>query len=163
MPLAFIHWIGDGEAPPRPPLGYWGAGGGFPTNPIVVPPGGAYPNPPQPPDGFWGAGGGFPTNPIVVPPGGAYPKPPDGFWGAGSGFPTNPIVIPKPPNTPVDPDYGIDENVGFLRPSHPIALPPAAIEGGFWLAVYIPGVGWEWISFKPGSPKPPSGIAVPKK
>jgi hypothetical protein len=29
-----------------------------------------------------------------------------------------------PPEKPVDPGYGIDLGLGFLRPTHPIVLPP---------------------------------------
>jgi hypothetical protein len=183
MPLAFIHWIGDGATSPPypsqglppfpsnpivvPPGGVWPSPPypsqglpPFPSNPIVVPPGGVWPQPPQPPDGFWGAGGNFPTNPIQLPPfaGGWQPRPDQGL----PPFPSHPIVIPKPPAMANDPDYGIDEGTGYLRPSHPINLPPTVIVGGgYWLFVYIPGHGWEWISFKPGAPKPPE-FAVPK-
>jgi len=113
------------------------------------------------PGGIWGAGVNFPSNPIQLPPwaGGWQPRPDQGL----PPFPDHPIVIPKPPTEPtepVDPNYGIEEGTGILRPSHPINLPPS--EHGYWLLVYIPGIGWEWIEFSPSAPKPPTGIAVPK-
>ena len=33
-------------------------------------------------------------------------------------------VIPTQPDKPVDPGYGIDLGLGYLRPTHPIVLPP---------------------------------------
>lgn len=40
----------------------------------------------------------------------------------------SPMTGPTKPGGPVDPGYGIDENTGWLRPSHPIyyPLPPGA-------------------------------------
>ena len=35
-----------------------------------------------------------------------------------------PPQLPGTPPGPVDPGYGIDAGLGWLRPSHPIALPP---------------------------------------
>jgi hypothetical protein len=105
------HPIAPGGKPP----GIWGGGNeGFPTHPIVIPP------------GF--IDGVHPEHPIVIPP----PQQPPGIWGGrppeyidiglpgpqpGPGHPAHPIVIP--------PDLGIwpdDE-----KPTHPIVIPPPTV------------------------------------
>ena len=110
----------------------------FPFHPIVVPPGGNWPG--EPPT----SGGGerpnhdlplFPFHPIVVPPGGAYP-PPDGG------------TQPPDPNAP--------------KPTHPINLPPEGNEGGWWVMVYVPGVGWAWVAMSPGGKPPENTMPQPK-
>ena len=145
-------WVFDGsEQPPQPPLGIWGPNDPRPTPPIVVPPGGNYPQPP----GIWGPNDPRPSNPIsgipglpgYQPPaggGGAPPHPshpiyrpdlrpehpiyfPPGIWGPNDPRPSNPISgVPGAPGYqppfPVDPGFG---NEWFdPRPSHPIAGPP---------------------------------------
>ena len=53
-----------------------------------------------------------------------------GIWGPTDPRPTNPIVLPLPvppptqPTDPVDPGYDIDVDTGYVRPEHPIVLPP---------------------------------------
>jgi len=39
-------------------------------------------------------------------------------------YPDHGLPAPQPPTEPVDPGYGIDLGLGFLRPTHPIVLPP---------------------------------------
>jgi hypothetical protein len=94
------HPIAPGGSPP----GIWGGGNeGFPTHPIVIPPGfidGVHPEHPiviPPP-----AMPGYPAHPIVIPP---EVWPPDAR-------PEHPIVIPPPPV------------VWPPRPTHPIVIPP---------------------------------------
>jgi hypothetical protein len=77
------------EQQPQPP-GIWGPTDPRPTHPIVVPPGGNWPQPPQPPLGIWGPtdprpGWGLPT-----------PQPPQfpNIPSQGPGFPTHPIQLP---------------------------------------------------------------------
>lgn len=41
--------------------------------------------------------------------------------GGGGAHPDHTLPTPQPP---VDPGYGIDLGLGFLRPTHPIVLPP---------------------------------------
>lgn len=144
--LAWIIPISDAN----PPGGggqpvYPSQGGPFPTNPIVVPPGGAWPTPPQPPLGIWGGpwfppypsqGPGFPTHPIQLPPwaGGSQPYPDQG--------------LPKPPVVPVP-------------PTDP--KPPAGFE---WVYGYSPVTGeWRWMLSGTGEkPKPePTPPAEPKR
>lgn len=36
-------------------------------------------------------------------------------------------IIPTQPDKPVDPGYGIDLGLGWLRPTHPIVLPPPVV------------------------------------
>ena len=91
--LAMITPLGGGGQPPYP-----SQGPGFPTHPIVVPPGGAWPQPPYP-----SQGPGFPTNPIVVPPGGTWPDQPPVYPSQGPGFPTNPIQLPPWAGSPQPP------------------------------------------------------------
>jgi len=69
----------------------------------------------------------FPFYPIVVPPGGAWPG--------------------EPPPEPTEPPTGEGE------PSHPINLPPS--DQGYWVFVFIPGVGWQWVAISP-QPLPPN-------
>jgi hypothetical protein len=38
--------------------------------------------------------------------------------------PDHGLPTPQPPTAPVDPGYGIDLGLGWLRPTHPIVLPP---------------------------------------
>jgi hypothetical protein len=125
--------IGSG-LPGGPP--YPSQGPGFPTHPIVLPPGGAWPSPPQPPLQIWGGPyyPPIPTHPIVLPPQG----PPLGTWGGGGQpFPTPPVAGPgRPPwwGMAQDPGYGVPlpplgtwggGNVPY--PTPPIYFPP---EGG---------------------------------
>ena len=92
----------------------------FPSHPIVVPPGGNWPQPPQPPLGIWGPTDPRPTHPIAG-------------WNPGSG------TWPQPPG-PVDPGYSPPwaqvpgggggqppyPSTGPGFPTHPIQLPPWA-------------------------------------
>jgi len=109
----------------------------FPFVPIVVPPGGAWPG--EPPSGSGERPNHdlplFPFHPIVVPPGGTYP-------------PTEPPTTEPPP---VDPNAP--------HPEHPINLPPS--EAGWWLMVYVPGIGWSWVAFSPGD-LPENPLPAPK-
>jgi hypothetical protein len=121
----------------------------FPFHPIVVPPGGVWPG--EPPSGSGDRPNQdlplFPFHPIVVPPGGSYPKPPE---------PPDPNA-PHPDQTlpgdlPVDPtEPPVDPNAP--TPSNPINLPPS--DSGYWIFVYILGLGWVWIAVPP-SYKPPT-------
>ena len=75
---------------------------------------------------------------------------------------------PSQPGGPVDPGYDIDKDKGWLRPTHPILLPPPAAGDGFYVLSYCtspPPPHWEWILFVPGDaperptpvpPEPPS-------
>lgn len=162
------------DAPTEPPpIGGGGDGAHpghdlplFPFHPIVVPPGGVWPGeppiepptgtePPHPDQGLPGEQPRpdidlplFPFHPIVVPPGGSWPTPPTGggqppypdqtlpgdLPGGGGGTPT-----PPDPNAP--------------RPSHPINLPPN--DSGYWIFVYIQGLGWVWVAV-PSNQNPPA-------
>jgi hypothetical protein len=68
---------------------------------------------------------------------------------------TAPPVEPGEP-PPVDPGYGIDEDTGWLRPSHPILLPPTSNNPDvIFILTFCPNPPpphWEWIAFMPGSP-----------
>jgi hypothetical protein len=96
----------------------------FPSNPIVVPPGGAYPpwNPPRPGHDL----PLFPSHWPVVPPGGAWPSPPI-----------------QPPQLPVDPGYGVDVGTGPVYPSHPIVLPKPPVNPPVDPVPPDPIPGWE--------------------
>lgn len=66
---------------------------------------------------------------------------------------------PPQPGGPVDPGYDIDKDEGYVRPGHPILLPPTSDNPeAFYVLVYFPpteegGKGhWEWVCFMPGSP-----------
>jgi hypothetical protein len=67
-----------------------------------------------------------------------------------------PPVTPPGTEEPVDPWYGIDEDTGWLRPSHPILLPPTSDNPDvFFVLTFCPNPPpphWEWIAFSPGSP-----------
>jgi hypothetical protein len=68
------------------------------------------------------------------------------------------LTPPQPvePENPVDPAYGIDEDTGWLRPSHPILLPPTSDNPDvIFMLVFCPNPPpphWEWIGFLPGTP-----------
>jgi hypothetical protein len=133
--LAMITPVSGAAPPPQPPLGIWGPPSGFPTNPIVLPPGTG-----GPPLGFWGgvappwvshpiAPGGpppVPTHPIYIP---VYPS-------QGPGFPTQPIVLPLPPNYPEPPPGGEEK--------------PPPPDGGWG---YHPQYGWGYFPAG-GKPQP---------
>jgi hypothetical protein len=45
-------------------------------------------------------------------------------------YPDQGLPTPQPPTqpgAPIDPGYGIDVGLGFLRPTHPIVLPPPTV------------------------------------
>jgi hypothetical protein len=136
VPPEYVDIGGPADQP-----GIWGgANEGFPTHPIVIPPGFlddvkpehpiVIPPPTQPP-GIWGGGNEpFPTPPIFIPP--------DlGIWGPNDPRPTHPIVLP-PPTVTYPP-----------QPTHPIVLPPPGEEGPpevlqNWdvVAYWTPSSGW---------------------
>jgi hypothetical protein len=138
--------VGGGPMPGGPPLGIWGPGSGFPTNPIA--PGGS-------PPGIWPSPG-YPSHPVAGQPPGIWPSPgypahpvaPGGGPSQGGPFPTNPIVLP--PYVEGGPPVTIWPNPG--KPAHPIVIPPPpppppdseAIkpppETGGW--AYAPEYGW---------------------
>jgi hypothetical protein len=66
------------------------------------------------------------------------------------------VPVPVEPTDPVDPAYGIDEETGWLRPTHPILLPPTSDNPDvIFMLVFCPNPPpphWEWIGFLPGSP-----------
>jgi len=156
------------QPPTKPPIG----GGGniprpdhdlplFPFVPIVVPPGGAWPG--EPPSGSAERPNQdlplFPFFPIVVPPGGSYPdntlpptEPPPVDPNAPHPDQTLPGDLPPDQTTPPDPNAP--------KPEHPINLPPS--EGGWWVFVYVPGIGWSWIAFTPGGDLPENPNPAPK-
>lgn len=78
------HPIAPGGRPPS----IWPSPG-HPAHPIA--PGG------PPPGIWGGAGEGFPTPPIFLPPSGGHPGQPPGIWGPPGPWPTPPIYIPSPP------------------------------------------------------------------
>jgi len=98
------------QPPAKPPLGIWGGGNvPMPTPPIYIPPAGGGGQPP----GIWGPLPGFPTHPIVLPPGTLpdHPEhpiviPPDPGV---PGVPAHPIVLP-PPGSPPDQKPEVLEN-----------------------------------------------------
>ncbi len=106
----------------------------------------------------------FPFHPIVVPPGGAWPQPPTDqprpehpiYYPPGTEPPVEPPV--EPPTT--EPPYVDNTLPGELpsqppptgggsgnRPSHPINLPPN--DSGYWIFVYVYGLGWVWVAVPP--------------
>jgi hypothetical protein len=124
------------------------------------------------PPGTGGGGGGgehpdhdlplFPFHPIVVPPGGNWPGEPPITGGGGEGeppkpnhdlplFPFHPIVVPPGGNWPTEPPPTGEGGEG--EPSHPINLPPS--DNGYWVFVFVPGVGWSWVAITP-QPLPPN-------
>jgi len=107
----------------------------------------------------------FPFVPIVIPPGGQWPgEPPTGGGGERPSidlplFPFNPIAGFDPihgtwPEAPTPPDPNAP------TPSHPINLPPS--ENGWWVEVYVPGIGWSWVAFSPGGKPPENTMPQPK-
>jgi hypothetical protein len=146
--LAMITPLGDGGAPPQPPLGIWGGRPppyvdiGGPGGPQPVPPGywgGVAPPfpthpiaPGGPPPGIWGGPPLYPDigGPGPQPPSGAHPSQPI-YWppypSQGPGFPTNPIVLPPdlPPTMP-DPD------------NRPIEWKTAWTQTTGWVVVGVP-------------------------
>jgi hypothetical protein len=162
---------GEGGGGEEPPLGIWGgANEGYPTHPIVLPPGfapGLSPEhpiviPPPPPLGIWGGAPPpyvdiglpgpqpHPEHPIVIPP--------DlDIWGPTDPRPTHPIVIPPP--TVTNPP----------TPTHPIVIPPDAppevLDKWDVVAYWTPAGGWG-VAIVPGEGHDapivtPSGTAKP--
>jgi hypothetical protein len=143
MPLAFIHWIGEGDNGLRPThpimlpgMPGWGVGSTppFPVDPgygIDINTGWLRPSHPiaLPGDPWWGNDPWRPkpTHPIALPG--------DPWWGTDL-KPTHPIMLPGMPGWGVPPGGYIPG----LKPTHPIALP-----GDPW---------WGTIGDRPDPPTP---------
>lgn len=152
--LALITPIGGGDGGDPPHV--WRPT--FPTNPIVVPPGGAYPGGPP----------GAPTHPIWGPPGFNPPGPgmPPGIWG---GRPPNYVDIggpgPQPPGTPpltIWGGGGVGDYIDAGFPGPQPGRPPQ-----IWGGPYFPPVIWDPASptnpiVNPGDPDHPGPAPVPK-
>ena len=177
MLVGYLTYTDEPSVPGQPP--YPSTGPGFPTHPIVVPPGGAWPQPPYPSQGL----PPFPSQglPGHQPyPDQGLPGQPPGIWGPndprpgwglpgqppypsqGPGFPTHPIVIP-PDQLP--PGGAIGGGSG-AAPIQPIAGVPGP--GGVFLAFNIPGYGVMlkpsegWASLRAATlPVPSHPIAMP--
>ena len=67
-----------------------------------------------------------------------------------------PLVPPTTP--PVDPEYGIDEDLGYLRPTHPIVLPPPPDPAPGWelKVAWTPVTGWVVVAIPTGEHATPS-------
>lgn len=140
----------------------------------------------------------FPTNPIVVPPGGAYPPggpstPPLGIWGGSgvgpypdAGFPGPQPGQPPRPWGPINyPDQGLPGLPPVIwdpsRPSNPITNPGDPNDPGAgqpqieWKTAWSPSTGWVVVGVPTGDhvtpskeggqqqSKPASGGTEPKK
>jgi hypothetical protein len=175
--LALITPLGDGSSPPG--INY----PTFPTNPIVVPPGGAYPQPPlqiwggpwapgfspgtPPPRPQPGPWPGSPQHPIYDPGlgiwggSGSLPQPPLGTWGGGNvPFPTPPIYFP--PEGGGAPPLGTWGGGNVPFPTPPIHIPPDTLPPTIeerpidWKVGWTPTTGWIVVGIPTGPTPTPS-------
>jgi hypothetical protein len=108
---------------------------------------------PIPPPGVWPPP--VPSHPIVpAPPG----TPPGTIWPS-PGHPSHPIA---PGGSPGVPTHPIAPGGGGTQPSHPIA------SGTYWMLVYTPGHGWQYVVVDPSlsvdaSPPAPQPVPTPHK
>jgi hypothetical protein len=96
-----------------------------------------------------------PTHPIAPGgPAGAPPHPAHPIVKPGE--PTHPIQLP--PAGPADPDWGIDQDIGYLRPDNtlPQPMPPAQVPNWEVKVAWTPTTGWIVVAVPTGEHVTPS-------
>ena len=96
----------------------------------------------------------YPSHPIVYPPTAPPYRPTHPIYNPAYPDQGLPQPQPKPdqglPSDQPKPDQGLPKPQPGT-PSHPINTPPD--DGKFYVLVFVPGSGWEWVAFSPGDIK----------